>query len=54
MDFVPAQTQIISDDTWKLVDGIWENRMQEIKEDVSYEIEESTELPHLLMADNFL
>ncbi|CAN6475819.1 unnamed protein product [Victoria cruziana] len=50
----PIETQIISDDTWKLVDGIWENRMQEIKEDVSYEIEESTELPHLLMADNFL
>lgn len=47
------QTQIISDQTWKLVDGIWDKRMQEIKEDVTAQIEEDAEEPQLLMAAHF-
>ncbi|KAJ4953317.1 hypothetical protein NE237_030149 [Protea cynaroides] len=27
----PLETQIISDETWKLIDGIWDKRIQEIK-----------------------
>ncbi|XP_058089746.1 probable inactive ATP-dependent zinc metalloprotease FTSHI 4, chloroplastic [Magnolia sinica] len=50
----PLETQIISDQTWKLIDGIWEKRMQEIKEEVSMEIKEDTEKPQLLMVDHFL
>jgi len=47
------QTQIISDQTWKLIDGIWDKRIQEIKNEVSMQIEEDTEKPQLLMADHF-
>ncbi|KAF6167180.1 hypothetical protein GIB67_029818 [Kingdonia uniflora] len=50
----PLETQIISDETWKLIDGIWDKRIQEIKEEVSIEIEEDTKKPQLLMADHFL
>ncbi|XP_077239186.1 AAA-type ATPase family protein [Tasmannia lanceolata] len=50
----PLETQIISDQTWKLIDGIWEKRVQEIKDEVSIEIEEDTEKPQLLMAGHFL
>ncbi|XP_068647598.1 probable inactive ATP-dependent zinc metalloprotease FTSHI 4, chloroplastic [Aristolochia californica] len=50
----PMETQIISDETWKLIDGIWEKKVQEIKEEVSREIEEDTQKPQLLMADHFL
>ncbi|KAJ6853424.1 putative inactive ATP-dependent zinc metalloprotease FTSHI 4, chloroplastic [Iris pallida] len=28
----PLETQIISDETWKLIDGIWDKRIQDIKE----------------------
>ncbi|KAF6142369.1 hypothetical protein GIB67_023394 [Kingdonia uniflora] len=38
----PLETQIISEETWKLIDGIWDKRIQEIKEEVSIEIEEDT------------
>lgn len=48
------QTQIISDQTWKLIDGIWDKRIQEIGDEVSMQIEEDTEKPQLLMADHFL
>ncbi|XP_020246313.1 probable inactive ATP-dependent zinc metalloprotease FTSHI 4, chloroplastic [Asparagus officinalis] len=50
----PMETQIISDQTWKLIDGIWDKRIQEIREEVSMEVEEDTEKPQLLMADHFL
>lgn len=48
------QTQIISDETWKLVDGIWDKRIEEIRAEVSMEIEEDKEKPQLLMASHFL
>uniref|UniRef100_A0A1D1ZKD4 ATP-dependent zinc metalloprotease FtsH n=2 Tax=Anthurium amnicola TaxID=1678845 RepID=A0A1D1ZKD4_9ARAE len=50
----PLETQIISDETWKLVDEIWDKRVQDIKDEVSMQIEEDTEKPQLLMADHFL
>lgn len=48
------QTQIISDETWKLIDGIWDKRVEEMKADASLEIEEKEEKPKLLMASHFL
>ncbi|XP_060198385.1 probable inactive ATP-dependent zinc metalloprotease FTSHI 4, chloroplastic [Lycium barbarum] len=50
----PMETQIISDETWKLVDGIWDKRVEEMKAAVSLEIEEDKEKPKLLMASHFL
>nr|DAD39922.1 TPA_asm: hypothetical protein HUJ06_014245 [Nelumbo nucifera] len=50
----PLETQIISDETWKLIDGIWDKRIEEIKKDATMEIEEDREKPQLLMADHFL
>ncbi|KAI3451526.1 hypothetical protein Pfo_008191 [Paulownia fortunei] len=50
----PMETQIISDDTWKLIDGIWDKRVQEIRAEASMEIEEDKEKPQLLMASHFL
>ncbi|KAG1331210.1 ATP-dependent zinc metalloprotease FtsH [Cocos nucifera] len=50
----PLETQIISDQTWKLIDGIWDKRIQEIKDEVSMQIEEDTAKPQLLMADHLL
>ncbi|XP_010912626.1 probable inactive ATP-dependent zinc metalloprotease FTSHI 4, chloroplastic [Elaeis guineensis] len=50
----PLETQIISDQTWKLIDGIWDKRIEEIKDEVSMQIEEDTAKPQLLMADHFL
>lgn len=47
----PLETQIISDETWKLIDNIWDKRIQEIKDEVSVQIEEDTKKPQLLMAD---
>ncbi|XP_037491287.1 probable inactive ATP-dependent zinc metalloprotease FTSHI 4, chloroplastic [Jatropha curcas] len=48
------ETQIISDETWKLIDGIWDKRVQEIKAEASMQIEEDNEKPELLMASHFL
>lgn len=50
----PMETQIISDETWKLIDGIWDKRVEEMKAAVSLEIEEDKEKPKLLMASHFL
>lgn len=50
----PMETQIISDDTWKLIDGIREKRVQEIREEASMEIEEEDVKPQLLIASHFL
>lgn len=50
----PMETQIISDETWKLIDGIWDKRVKEIKAEASIEIEEYKEKPELLMASHFL
>lgn len=48
------QTQIVSDETWKLIDNIWDKRVEEIKAEASMEIEEDKERPQLLMASHFL
>ncbi|KAL2498598.1 AAA-type ATPase family protein [Abeliophyllum distichum] len=52
----PMETQIISDETWKLIDGMWDKRVQEIKAEASVEIEEEEdkEKPQLVMASHFL
>ncbi|XP_042431476.1 probable inactive ATP-dependent zinc metalloprotease FTSHI 4, chloroplastic [Zingiber officinale] len=50
----PSETQIISDQTWKLIDGIWDDKIKEIKDEVSRQIEEDAGRPQLLMADHFL
>lgn len=50
----PMETQIISDKTWKLIDGIWDKRVEEMKAAESLEIEEDEEKPKLLMASHFL
>ncbi|KAG6421631.1 hypothetical protein SASPL_118188 [Salvia splendens] len=50
----PLETQIISDETWKLIDGIWDERVEEIRNEASIEIEEEKERPELLMASHFL
>ena len=49
-----VQTQIISDETWKLIDGIWDKRVEEIRAEASMEVEEDKEKPQLLMASHFL
>ncbi|CAL5368044.1 unnamed protein product [Camellia sinensis] len=46
----PMETQIISDETWKLIDGIWDKRVQEIRAEASMEIAEEKEKPQLLLA----
>ncbi|KAL7102073.1 hypothetical protein ACP275_08G096300 [Erythranthe tilingii] len=51
----PMETQIVSDDTWKLIDGIWDKRVEEMREEASLEIEEEKEMPpQLLMASHFI
>ncbi|KAL0917748.1 hypothetical protein M5K25_012834 [Dendrobium thyrsiflorum] len=50
----PMETQIISDETWKLLDGIWNRRMEEIRKEDVAEVEEDEENPQLLLADYFL
>ncbi|KAK9991290.1 hypothetical protein SO802_026275 [Lithocarpus litseifolius] len=50
----PMETQIISDETWKLIDGLWDKRVEEIRAEASMEVEEDKEKPQLLMASHFL
>ncbi|XP_038881869.1 probable inactive ATP-dependent zinc metalloprotease FTSHI 4, chloroplastic [Benincasa hispida] len=50
----PMETQVVNDETWKLIDDIWEKRVQEIKAEASAEVEEDKEKPQLLMASHFL
>ncbi|CAH9109798.1 unnamed protein product [Cuscuta europaea] len=50
----PIQTQVISDETWKLVDGIWDKRVEEIKAEASLEVKEDEEKPQVLLASHFL
>ncbi|KAJ0041316.1 hypothetical protein Pint_27264 [Pistacia integerrima] len=50
----PMETQVVSDETWKLIDSIWDKRVQEIRTEASMEIEEDNEKPELLMASHFL
>lgn len=50
----PMGTQVVSDETWKLVDDIWDQRVQEIRNEVSKEIEEEEERPEVLMVSHFL
>ncbi|XP_048335248.2 probable inactive ATP-dependent zinc metalloprotease FTSHI 4, chloroplastic [Ziziphus jujuba] len=50
----PMETQIVNDETWKLIDNIWDKRVQEIRAEASAEVEEDKEKPQLLMASHFL
>ncbi|XP_062148983.1 probable inactive ATP-dependent zinc metalloprotease FTSHI 4, chloroplastic isoform X1 [Alnus glutinosa] len=50
----PMETQIISDETWKLIDGIWDKRVEEIRTEASMDVEEDKEKPQLLIASHFL
>ncbi|CAN0877427.1 hypothetical protein LINGRAHAP2_LOCUS11879 [Linum grandiflorum] len=50
----PTETQIISDDTWKLIDKIREERVEEINSQDVVEVEEENRTPQLLMASHFL
>lgn len=50
----PMQTQTVSDETWKLIDRIWDKRVDEIKAEASMEVEEDNQKPQLLMASHFL
>ncbi|KAG8477148.1 hypothetical protein CXB51_030785 [Gossypium anomalum] len=50
----PKETQTVSDETWKLIDNIWDKRVEEIKAEASMEVEEEKEKPQLLMASHFL
>ncbi|XWS29880.1 hypothetical protein CRYUN_Cryun24cG0068500 [Craigia yunnanensis] len=50
----PTETKTVSDETWKLIDNIWDKRVEEIKAEASIEVEEDKEKPQLLMASHFL
>ncbi|KAI3776768.1 hypothetical protein L1987_46557 [Smallanthus sonchifolius] len=50
----PMETQVVSDDTWKLVDKIWDTRVQEIRDGAKREIEAEKEKPRVLIASHFL
>ncbi|XP_071722188.1 probable inactive ATP-dependent zinc metalloprotease FTSHI 4, chloroplastic [Rutidosis leptorrhynchoides] len=50
----PMETQVISDETWKLIDGIWDKNVEEIRAEPAKEIEEEKEKPQLLLASHFL
>lgn len=50
----PTETQIVSDETWKLIDDIREKKVQDMKDEASKVIEEEKEKPQLLMASHFL
>ncbi|KAJ0695027.1 putative AAA+ ATPase domain, ATPase, AAA-type, core, peptidase M41, AAA ATPase, AAA+ lid [Helianthus annuus] len=50
----PMETQVVSDDTWKLVDKIWDTRVQEIRDGAKREIEAEKEKPQVLIASHFL
>lgn len=50
----PMESQIISDETWKLIDEIWDKRVEEIREQASTETKEDEEKPQLLLASHFL
>ncbi|CAA7034799.1 unnamed protein product [Microthlaspi erraticum] len=49
----PMETQIISDDTWKLVDETWDKKVKEIKTAAVIEVEEEKKKPQILMATHF-
>lgn len=51
--FLP-QTQIVSDETWKLIDDIRDKKVQGMRDEASKVIEEEKEKPQLLMASHFL
>lgn len=50
----PMETQTVSNETWKLIDSIWDKRVEEIKAEASMEVEEDNGKPQLLMASHFL
>ncbi|GAV78410.1 AAA domain-containing protein/Peptidase_M41 domain-containing protein, partial [Cephalotus follicularis] len=50
----PMETQVVSDETWKLIDSMWDKRIQEIRYEASRKIEEDKDKPQLLIASHFL
>ena len=44
----------MNDETWKLIDDIWDKRIEEIKAEASVEVEEEKKKPQLLMTSHFL
>ncbi|KAI4326133.1 hypothetical protein MLD38_031476 [Melastoma candidum] len=50
----PMETQVISDETWKLVDKVWNKNMEEIRAIAADVVEEDDEKPLLLIASHFL
>jgi len=53
-NFFSLQAQIVNDETWKLVDDVWDKKVQDIRDEALREIEEEKEKPQLLMASHFL
>jgi len=54
LNFFSLQTQVVNDETWKLVDDVWDKKVQDIRDEALREIEEEKEKPQLLMASHFL
>ncbi|XP_076888306.1 putative inactive ATP-dependent zinc metalloprotease FTSHI 4, chloroplastic [Bidens hawaiensis] len=50
----PMETQVVSDDTWKLVDKIWDTRVEEIRDGARREVDAENEKPRVLIASHFL
>ncbi|XP_022740654.1 probable inactive ATP-dependent zinc metalloprotease FTSHI 4, chloroplastic isoform X2 [Durio zibethinus] len=48
----PMESQTVNDETWKVIDNIWDKRVEEIKAEASMEVEDK-EMPQLLMASHF-
>lgn len=51
---IKLQTKTISDETWKLIDGIWDKGVEQIRSEAALESEEDQEKPQFLMASHFL
>ncbi|KAM6563504.1 hypothetical protein CsatB_023502 [Cannabis sativa] len=50
----PMETQKVNDETWKLIDDIWEKKIEDMKAEASAVVEEEKQKPQLLMASHFL
>nr|QKY65098.1 AAA-type ATPase family protein [Passiflora contracta] len=50
----PMESQAVNDKTWKIIDGIWDKRVEEIKSAAVNELEDDKEIPQLLMASHFI
>ncbi|KAL8140951.1 hypothetical protein V2J09_006972 [Rumex salicifolius] len=50
----PMETQVISDETWKLVDDVKDRRMKELRSEALEEVEEEERKPLVLMTSHFI